>query len=103
MGMAEGTHTIGTFEEYIAVQPDHVKRVLGTLQAAEVDTEYWIDALNKGLATIAMDGSVANWKGYYAIVMHTDQKQLRVQGPCDGAKSLMTSYCTELAGILAAL
>eukprot|EP00957_Ditylum_brightwellii_P090064 6858918-Ditylum_brightwellii.AAC.1 len=35
--------------------------------------------------------------------MHTDQKQLRFQGPCDDAKSLMTSSCTELAGILAAL
>eukprot|EP00957_Ditylum_brightwellii_P086220 6560967-Ditylum_brightwellii.AAC.1 len=35
--------------------------------------------------------------------MHTDLKQLRFQGPCDGVKSLMTSYCTELTGILAAL
>eukprot|EP00957_Ditylum_brightwellii_P031090 2355125-Ditylum_brightwellii.AAC.1 len=66
MGMVEETHANGTFEEYIAVQPDHVKQILGTLQAAEVDIEYWIDALNKGLVTIAMDGSVANWKGYYA-------------------------------------
>eukprot|EP00957_Ditylum_brightwellii_P190055 14468528-Ditylum_brightwellii.AAC.1 len=34
--------------------------------------------------------------------MHTDQKQLRFQGSCNGTKSLMISYCTELAGILAA-
>eukprot|EP00957_Ditylum_brightwellii_P119839 9144002-Ditylum_brightwellii.AAC.1 len=60
--MLEGTHTNGTFEDYIAVQLDHVKRILGNLQAAEIDAEYWIDALNKGLETIAMDGSVANWK-----------------------------------------
>eukprot|EP00957_Ditylum_brightwellii_P118046 9002786-Ditylum_brightwellii.AAC.1 len=77
MGMLEGTHTNGTFEEYIAVQLDHVKWILGTLQVAEVDAEYWIDALNKGLVTITMDGYVANRKGYYATVMHTDQKQLR--------------------------
>eukprot|EP00957_Ditylum_brightwellii_P021875 1649351-Ditylum_brightwellii.AAC.1 len=35
--------------------------------------------------------------------MHTDLKQIRFQGSCNGAKSLMTSYCTNLAGILAAL
>eukprot|EP00957_Ditylum_brightwellii_P035264 2674672-Ditylum_brightwellii.AAC.1 len=103
MGMLGGTHTNGTFNKYIAVQLDHVKRILGYLQAAEVDIEYWIDVLNKGLVTIATDGSVANWKGYYATVMHTDQKQLGFQGPCYGVKSLMTSYCTELAGILTAL
>eukprot|EP00957_Ditylum_brightwellii_P044306 3361949-Ditylum_brightwellii.AAC.1 len=57
IGMVEETHTNGTFEEYIAAQPEHVKWILGTLQAAEVDTEYWIDALNKGLVTIARDGS----------------------------------------------
>eukprot|EP00957_Ditylum_brightwellii_P065442 4964247-Ditylum_brightwellii.AAC.1 len=49
MGMLKEMHTNGTFKEYIAAQPDHMKWILGTLQAAEVDTEYWIDALNKGL------------------------------------------------------
>eukprot|EP00957_Ditylum_brightwellii_P182167 13879059-Ditylum_brightwellii.AAC.1 len=98
----EETHTNVTFEEYIAAQPDYVKWILGNLQAAQVNAEYWIDALNKGLETIATDGSVANQKGCYATVMHTDQKQLRFQGPCNGAKSLMTSYCTELTGILTA-
>eukprot|EP00957_Ditylum_brightwellii_P106872 8153047-Ditylum_brightwellii.AAC.1 len=85
MGMTVETHTHGTFEDYIAAQPDHVQRILGTLQAAEVDTEYWIDTLNKGLVTIATDSSVVNYKGYYATVMHTDLKQLRFQGRCDGA------------------
>eukprot|EP00957_Ditylum_brightwellii_P043864 3326131-Ditylum_brightwellii.AAC.1 len=102
-GMMEVTLTNGTFEEYIAAQPDHVKRILGNLQVAEVNAEYWIDALNKGLVTIATDGSVANQKGYYATILHTDQKQLRFQGQCNGAKSLMTSYWTKLAGILAVL
>eukprot|EP00957_Ditylum_brightwellii_P137206 10461430-Ditylum_brightwellii.AAC.2 len=65
MGIMEGMHAHGTFEEYIAMQPDHVKLILGNLQTSEVDTEYWIDALNKGLVTIATDGSVVNQKGYY--------------------------------------
>eukprot|EP00957_Ditylum_brightwellii_P051860 3932809-Ditylum_brightwellii.AAC.1 len=99
----EGTHTNGTFKEYIGAQPDHMKQILGNVQAAEVNSECWIDTLNRGLVTIATDGSVANQKGYYATVMYTDKKQLRFQGPCNDAKSLMTSYCTKLAGILAAL
>eukprot|EP00957_Ditylum_brightwellii_P193662 14747618-Ditylum_brightwellii.AAC.1 len=74
MDMVEERHTNGTFVEYIAAQLDYVQWILGTLQAAEVDTVCWIDALNKGLVTIATDGLVANQKGYYAMVMHTDQK-----------------------------
>eukprot|EP00957_Ditylum_brightwellii_P062929 4775389-Ditylum_brightwellii.AAC.1 len=35
--------------------------------------------------------------------MHIDLEQICFQGPCGGAKLLMTSYCTELAGILAAV
>eukprot|EP00957_Ditylum_brightwellii_P112424 8571008-Ditylum_brightwellii.AAC.1 len=75
-GMIEVTIANGTFEEYIAEQLGHVKQILGSLQVAEVYAEYWIDALNKGLVTIATDSSVADQKGYYATVVHTDQKQL---------------------------
>eukprot|EP00957_Ditylum_brightwellii_P010025 756592-Ditylum_brightwellii.AAC.1 len=64
--------TNGTFEDYIAAQPEHVKQILGNLQATEVDAEYRIDALNKGLVTIATNGSVVDQKGYYATVLHTD-------------------------------
>eukprot|EP00957_Ditylum_brightwellii_P149007 11345237-Ditylum_brightwellii.AAC.1 len=35
--------------------------------------------------------------------MHTDQKQLRFQSPCNGTKTLITSYRTKLAGILVTL
>eukprot|EP00957_Ditylum_brightwellii_P090097 6861360-Ditylum_brightwellii.AAC.2 len=83
-GMTEVMLTNVTFKDYIAAQLDHVKWILGNLQAAEVGAKYWIDALNKGLVTIATDGSVANQKGYCATFMHTDQKQLRFQGPCNG-------------------
>eukprot|EP00957_Ditylum_brightwellii_P048638 3690658-Ditylum_brightwellii.AAC.1 len=49
------THTQGIFEDYVATQLHHVQRILGMLQVAEVDTEYWIDALNKGIVMIATD------------------------------------------------
>eukprot|EP00957_Ditylum_brightwellii_P129567 9882868-Ditylum_brightwellii.AAC.2 len=65
MSTVTETHTQGTFEDYVATQPNHVQHILGMLQAAEVDTEYWIDALNKDLVMIATDGSVANSTGYY--------------------------------------
>eukprot|EP00957_Ditylum_brightwellii_P061917 4698849-Ditylum_brightwellii.AAC.1 len=77
--------------------------MLGSLKAAEVDVDYWIHALNCGNVTIAMDGSVAAQRGYFATVLHTDQGQLRFQGPCDEARSMISSYRTELAGILSVL
>eukprot|EP00957_Ditylum_brightwellii_P058015 4399422-Ditylum_brightwellii.AAC.1 len=95
------THTQGTNEDYVAMQPHHVQRILGMLQAAEIHTEYWIDALNKGIVTIETDSSVANCTGYYTTVMYTHLQQICFQGPCNGAKLLMMSYQTELAGVLA--
>eukprot|EP00957_Ditylum_brightwellii_P020968 1580506-Ditylum_brightwellii.AAC.1 len=76
--------------------------MLGNLKAAEVDVDYWIQALNCGNVTIATDGLVAAQRGYFATVLHTDQRQLRFQGPCNGARSMISSYRTELAGILSA-
>eukprot|EP00957_Ditylum_brightwellii_P174593 13293813-Ditylum_brightwellii.AAC.1 len=60
--------------------------MLGNLKAAEVDVDYWIDTLNRGNVTIATDGLVAAQRG-----------------PCDGEQSMMSSYRTELAGVLSAL
>eukprot|EP00957_Ditylum_brightwellii_P035231 2671668-Ditylum_brightwellii.AAC.1 len=77
--------------------------MLGNLKSAEVDVDYWIDALNCSNVTIATDGSVMAQRGYFATVLHTDQQQLCFQGPCNGARSMMSSYRTELAGILSAL
>eukprot|EP00957_Ditylum_brightwellii_P119645 9128541-Ditylum_brightwellii.AAC.1 len=77
--------------------------MLGNLKSAEVDVDYWIDALNHGNVTIATDGSVAAQRGYFAMVLHTDQQQLCFQGPCGSARSMMSSYRTELTNILSAL
>ena len=88
---------------YIDQQPSHIKRLLGNLHADNVDPEYWIQAISNGIVTIATDGSVAQKKGYFAVVFHTDNKSICYQGPCDGNDSLMTLYRTELTGILSAL
>eukprot|EP00957_Ditylum_brightwellii_P092879 7071039-Ditylum_brightwellii.AAC.1 len=101
--ITQPAQTQESFSVYIEKQPAHIKQLSGTLQASEVDVDYWIGALNNGSATIATDGSVADQKGYFATVFHTDNRTIWLQGPCDGAKSLMTSYCTKLIRILAAL
>eukprot|EP00957_Ditylum_brightwellii_P014125 1064998-Ditylum_brightwellii.AAC.1 len=50
-----------------------------------------------------MDGSVAQRKGYFAVIFHFADKSICFQGPCDSNSSPMTSYRTELTGILSAL
>eukprot|EP00957_Ditylum_brightwellii_P177661 13532432-Ditylum_brightwellii.AAC.1 len=91
------------FETFLSKLPTHVKQRLGNLQTEDVDMGYWIEAINSGLVTIAIDGSVADQKGYFATVLHTEEKSIQFQGPCNGAKSLMTSYRAELTCILSAL
>eukprot|EP00957_Ditylum_brightwellii_P191430 14574472-Ditylum_brightwellii.AAC.1 len=44
---------------------------------------YLIQALNKGKVTIATAGLVAEKKGYFAVVFHTDDKDICFEGPCD--------------------
>eukprot|EP00957_Ditylum_brightwellii_P159985 12178462-Ditylum_brightwellii.AAC.1 len=46
---------------------------------------------------------MADKKGYFAVVLFTTERTIQYQGPCDGANALMTSYRTELSGILSAL
>eukprot|EP00957_Ditylum_brightwellii_P197286 15030305-Ditylum_brightwellii.AAC.1 len=92
-----------TFSDYIAAQPVHVQCLLLNLQTTEADVDYWVLAINAGSATIATDGLVTDRNEFFATVLHTKEKTLRFQGPCDGLSKLMTSYQTELTGILSAL
>eukprot|EP00957_Ditylum_brightwellii_P070923 5389226-Ditylum_brightwellii.AAC.1 len=85
-----------TFQSFIAQQPKYAQRLLGTLKAEEVDPDYWINAITKGQITIATDRSVAQRKGYFAVVFHSADNSIRFQGPCDSNSSLVTSYRTEL-------
>eukprot|EP00957_Ditylum_brightwellii_P167099 12720621-Ditylum_brightwellii.AAC.1 len=64
--VATVNHSTESFETYLAKQPDQVKRMLSNLKAAEVDVDYWIDALNCRNVTIATDGLVAAQRGYFA-------------------------------------
>eukprot|EP00957_Ditylum_brightwellii_P161817 12320627-Ditylum_brightwellii.AAC.1 len=79
-----------TFSDYIAVQPAHFQRLLGNLQATELDVDYWISAINVSSVMIATNGLVADSNGFFATVLHTEEKTLCFQGPCNGSSKLMT-------------
>ena len=49
--------TDASFANFISAQPVHVKRLLGTLQADEVDAHFWIDALNNNSVKFTADSS----------------------------------------------
>eukprot|EP00957_Ditylum_brightwellii_P101875 7764840-Ditylum_brightwellii.AAC.1 len=57
--ISHASHSGSTFKDYLLYQPEHVWRLLGNLQAEDVDAAYWIDFLNDSKVTIATDGSVA--------------------------------------------
>eukprot|EP00957_Ditylum_brightwellii_P005541 424915-Ditylum_brightwellii.AAC.1 len=71
--LSEANNLYGSFDNFLSHQPSHVQQLLGNLDTAQVSVDYWIDALNRGIVTIATDGSVLNKKGYFATVLHTDQ------------------------------
>eukprot|EP00957_Ditylum_brightwellii_P046820 3553704-Ditylum_brightwellii.AAC.1 len=43
------------FETFLSELPAHVKQLLGNLQTEDVDVGYWIEAINSGLVTIAIN------------------------------------------------
>eukprot|EP00957_Ditylum_brightwellii_P062317 4728588-Ditylum_brightwellii.AAC.1 len=71
--LSEVTNLYSSFDNFLLHQPSHVQRLLGILDTAQVNVDYWIDALNRGIVTIATDGSISNKKGYFVTVLHTDQ------------------------------
>eukprot|EP00957_Ditylum_brightwellii_P172683 13145550-Ditylum_brightwellii.AAC.1 len=85
-----------SFLEYIAHQLQHIKWLLGALHAQNVDPNYWLTTTNNGKVTIATDGSVVEQKGYFAVILHTENKKIRFQGPCYCNKALILLYRAEL-------
>eukprot|EP00957_Ditylum_brightwellii_P106341 8112596-Ditylum_brightwellii.AAC.1 len=71
--LSEVTNLYGFFDNFLSHQPNHVQWLLGNLDTAQVNADYWINALNRGIVTIATNGSVSNKKGYFATVLHIDQ------------------------------
>ena len=77
------------FSNYVNDLPPHVHRILATLKAKEIDTDYLANALNSGKVTIATDGSVRGGNGSYTILLNTSNKSLRLQDFVHGHISLL--------------
>eukprot|EP00957_Ditylum_brightwellii_P006021 456457-Ditylum_brightwellii.AAC.1 len=88
-------------QEFYNSLPDHVKWTLGTLKGKHVDAEYWLDALNNSLVTIATDGPVKDSTGCYAVIFWMRTCKLCLQGPFNSHATQVSSCRIELSGILA--
>eukprot|EP00957_Ditylum_brightwellii_P022814 1721008-Ditylum_brightwellii.AAC.1 len=99
----QATQALSSFSEYLDKQQQHTKQLLGTLLVQDIDPKYWTQALNDGKVTVATDESVAEKKGYFAIIFHTADEEICFEGTCDRVPQLISSYQTELTGILSVL
>eukprot|EP00957_Ditylum_brightwellii_P024813 1875125-Ditylum_brightwellii.AAC.1 len=72
-----------SYQSHFETLPSHIKRTLGNLKIQEVDVEYWLQALQENKVKIAYDGSVIGKMGLYAVILHTEERELCLQGPCD--------------------
>eukprot|EP00957_Ditylum_brightwellii_P032147 2437621-Ditylum_brightwellii.AAC.1 len=65
-----------SFQLHFDTLPSHIKRTLGNLNTQAVDVEYWLQALQENKVTIASDGSIKEKMGLYAVILHTDEREL---------------------------
>jgi hypothetical protein len=83
--------------------PRHIQRLAGYIPALPTPTPFDFDEPVDLI--IATDGSVLFGVGYHGWVLATKEETilLRGGGPDDGIQSLMTSYRSELGGLVAGL
>eukprot|EP00957_Ditylum_brightwellii_P155717 11855111-Ditylum_brightwellii.AAC.1 len=94
--------------------------MLGNLKTQEVDVEYWLQDLQANKVMIASDGSVKDNMGLYSIILHTEERELWLQGPydcstqdkptelsaplyCDNISAVCSSNRNQLCGVTAHL
>eukprot|EP00957_Ditylum_brightwellii_P200791 15306048-Ditylum_brightwellii.AAC.2 len=54
----QAAQSMSSFSEYLDKQPQHDKRLLGTLLDQGIDPVYWIQALNEGKVTVSLDAKL---------------------------------------------
>eukprot|EP00957_Ditylum_brightwellii_P068316 5186221-Ditylum_brightwellii.AAC.1 len=85
-----------SFCSYIESLDPQSQRILGNLKDQEVDTEFWIAALQAGIVESASDRSVKDNKGTYAVIFTVGERKIWFQGPVNCHPSLIQSYRAEL-------
>jgi hypothetical protein len=95
-------YTAGIGLSFIAL-PRHVQRLAGDIPALQTPPPFYFDEPVDLI--IATDGSVIFGVGYHGWILATKEETilLRRGGPDDGIQSLMTSYRSELGGLVAGL
>jgi hypothetical protein len=94
------TYTSGIGLSFLAL-PRHIRRLTGDIPAlpSPFDFDEPVDLI------VATDGSVLFGVGYHGWVLATKEETILLHGggPGDGIQSLMTSYRSELGGLVAGL
>jgi hypothetical protein len=95
-------YTSGIGISFLAL-PRHIQQLTGDIPALPTPTPFDFDEPVDLI--IATDGSVLFGVGYHGWVLSTKEETilLRGGGPDDGIQSLMTSYRSELGGLVAGL
>jgi hypothetical protein len=96
------TYTLGIGLSFLAL-PRHIQRLTGDIPALPTPTPFDFDEPVDLI--IDTDVSVLLGLGYHGWVLSTKEETilLRGGGPDDGIQSLMTSYRSELGGLVAGL
>jgi hypothetical protein len=83
--------------------PRHVQRLVGNIPPHQLPTTW--DATKPVDIIVATDGSVLFGIGYHSWILALDNEEIITSGggPDDGASAYMTSYRSELGGIIAGL
>eukprot|EP00957_Ditylum_brightwellii_P110967 8462890-Ditylum_brightwellii.AAC.1 len=66
--MESGRLPQATFQDYIGNLNPNSRRLLGNLVEQDINTELWIQELEEGRVTIALDGLVKSQTGTYAVI-----------------------------------
>jgi hypothetical protein len=95
-------YTSGIGLSFLAL-PRHIQRLTGDIPALPTPTSF--DFVKPVDLIIATNGSVLFGVGCHGLVLSTKEETilLRGGGPDDGIQSLMTSYQSELGGMVAGL
>jgi hypothetical protein len=83
--------------------PRHIQRLVGNIPLPQLPNEWY--AATPVDIIVATDGSLLFGVGYHSWILALDKEEIIISGggPDDGASAYMTSYISDLGGILAGL
>jgi hypothetical protein len=97
-------YTSGIWDSFHTL-PRHIQRLVGNITDIEVPNGMGVTEEQDSIVATNLDGSVVFGVSYHSWVVSTDNKQVLLTGggPDDGDQYIMTSYRSELGGIVIGL